>query len=133
MTKDPQCSSPDTSLEEVARLMCEYDCGEIPIVDEDKKPVGVITDRDITCRTVAGGKNPLELTAGDCMTKSCVTISRDASLEECCAVMEEHQIRRVPVVDEEGCCCGIVAQADLALKAPKEKVVEVLEEVSKPE
>ena len=61
MTKDPVCCFPDTSLEHVARLMVEHDCGEIPVVDteESKKPVGVITDRDIACRTVAQSKNPL--------------------------------------------------------------------------
>ena len=61
MTSDPACCGPETPLPEVARLMVERDCGEIPVLDENRRPVGVITDRDITCRTVAEGKNPLEL------------------------------------------------------------------------
>lgn len=131
MTKDPVCCSPETSLEKVAKSMCDSDCGEIPVLDDEEKPIGVITDRDITCRTVAEAKNPLDLKAEDCMTRECITIDEEASLEECCELMEKHQIRRVPVVDDEGRCCGIVAQADIALNAPREKIAEVLQEVSK--
>jgi CBS domain-containing protein len=133
MTKNPACCSPETSLQEIAKSMLEANCGEIPVLNEEKKPVGVITDRDITCRAVAQGKNPLELKAKDCMTKSIVMVREDTSLQECCAIMEEYQIRRVPVVDAQGRCCGIVAQADIALKASKEKAAEVLKQVSKSE
>src|SRR5258706_15209921 len=65
------CCTPDTNLEEVARLMRVNDCGDIPVVEkgDGRRPIGVITDRDITCRAVAEGLNPLELTAADCMSK----------------------------------------------------------------
>lgn len=66
MAKDLFSSTPDTSLAEIARLMVEHDCGEIPLV-ENSKVVGVITDRDIVCRTLGVGKNPLDLTAQNCM------------------------------------------------------------------
>ncbi len=71
ITKNPACCTLDTNLQEVARLMVEHDCGESPVVQskQNMKLVGVITDRDITCRTVAVGKNPLEMTAGDCMSQ----------------------------------------------------------------
>lgn len=131
MTENPSCCSPETSLQDVAKNMCDNNCGEIPVLDDENRPIGVITDRDIACRAVAQGKNPLELTAEDCMSSPCVTVNLDSSLDQCCALMEEHQIRRIPVVDEDGCCCGIVSQADIALKAPKEKTAEVLQEVSK--
>jgi CBS domain-containing protein len=133
MTRDIACCTPDTSLQEVARLMIECDCGGIPVVDsrQSMKPVGVVTDRDICCRTVAEGKNPLEMTAGDCMSSSCVTVTQEVSVEDCCRMMKENQIRRVPVVDESGACCGIVAQADIAQHAPKQETAEVVREVSR--
>ena len=130
MTKDPACCSPDTGLQEVAQMMVDNDCGCIPIV-EGNEPVGTITDRDICCRAVAEGKNPLDLTASDIMTSNVVSVTPDTSLDECCKVMEDHQIRRVLVVDEAGACCGIVAQADIAATAPSRDVAEVVQEVSK--
>ena len=134
MTRDPACCTPDTPLQEVARLMVEHDCGEIPVVDsrESFKPVGVVTDRDICCRTVAEGKNPLEMTAGDCMSTPCVTVTEDDSVDECCRFLEENQIRRVPVVDQGGRCCGIVAQADIARRASEQDAADVVKEVSQP-
>jgi CBS domain-containing protein len=133
MTRDPACCTPDTNLQEVARLMVEHDCGEIPVIEnrQSMKPVGVVTDRDICCRTVAEGKNPLEMTAGDCMSSPCVTVAPEMSVEDCCQAMEENQIRRVLVVDEKGACCGIVAQADIAQHAPKQETAEVVKEVSR--
>ena len=134
MTTDPVCSTPETSLPEIARLMVDNDCGEIPIVEnEDSKlPIGVVTDRDIVCRTVAKGINPLELTAADCLSKPIVTVTPDMSVEECCRIMEEYLIRRVPVVDERGSCCGIVSLADIALQTRKNVAGEVVKEVSQP-
>jgi CBS-domain-containing membrane protein len=131
MTKDPACCNTDTSLREVARLMVDCNCGEIPVVDESERPIGVVTDRDITCRTVAEGKNPLQMTASEVMSTPCVTVSQNASIEECARIMEDNLIRRVPVVDERGCCCGIVSQADLAKKMD-EVAAEVLRHVSQP-
>lgn len=134
MTQNPACCTPDTNLQEVAQMMVENDCGCIPVVEsqETMKPVGVVTDRDITCRTVAQGKNPLEMTAGDCISSPLVTVTPDTSVDDCCHVMEENQVRRVPVVDESGGCCGMVAQADIATQAPKQATAEVVQEVSQP-
>lgn len=133
MTKNPACCTADAGLQEVAQMMVDHDCGCIPVVDDNKSkvPVGMITDRDITCRIVAKGKNPLDLTAGDAMTSTVISVTPETSVEECCNLMESSQIRRVAVVDESGACCGIVAQADIALTAQPEDVAEVVEEVSK--
>jgi CBS domain-containing protein len=133
MTKDPACCTPDTGLQEVAQMMVECDCGCIPVVDseESKMPVGMITDRDITCRVVAKGQNPLDLTAQDAMTTTVVSVTPDTSIEECCDLMEDSQIRRVAVVDENGACCGIVAQADIATNLSGNKTGEVVQEVSR--
>lgn len=133
MTKDPACCSKDTNLQEVAKMMKDNDCGCIPVIENEdsKKPVGVITDRDICCRTVAEGKNPLDLTAADAMTSNVETVKEDTSVEDCCSLMEDKQIRRVVVVDDNGGCCGIVAQADIAIKTNEHKTAEVVQEVSK--
>src|SRR3979490_3245250 len=109
MTADPACCISETAIQEVAQMMIDHDCGEIPVVQnkERKLPIGVITDRDIVCRTVARGLNPLDLTVAYCMSKPCITVTPEMSLEECSRIMEENQIRRVPVVDAAGSCCGI--------------------------
>lgn len=131
MTENPKCCAPDTSLEEVAKMMVEIDCGCIPVVDENSKPIGMITDRDITVRTVAQGKNPLDLTAGKVMSDGVYTVTPETSIEECCRMMEQKQVRRIAVVDAEGTCCGMVAQADVANYASRKQTAEVVQEVSK--
>ena len=134
MSPDLACCTRESGLQEVARLMVEHDCGAIPVVNnmQEKKPLGVITDRDITCRAVAMNRNPLELTAGDCMTSPVTTVQADTTLEDCCDLMEKCQVRRVIVIDENDRACGIVAQADIALHAPQRKTAHVVREVSVP-
>ena len=131
MTSDPACCSPGTPLPQVARLMVENDCVCIPVVDDHEQPIGVITDRDICCRAVAEAKDPRELTARDCMSDSCVTVTPETSVEDCCALLEDNQIRRAVVVDEQGRCCGIVAQSDIALHE-RALAGEVVQAVSQP-
>lgn len=134
MTPDPACCTADSSLREVAKLMVDHDCGEIPVVESKgtKQPIGVITDRDIVVRSVAKGNNPLDLTAADCMSKPCVTVTPEMSIEECGNILETNKIRRVPVVDQSGDVCGIVAVADIALRAGGNVTTEVVKEVSEP-
>jgi CBS domain-containing protein len=132
MTSNPACCTPDTPLPDVARMMVLCDCGAIPVVDnqDSGRLVGIITDRDITCRTVAQGKDPLDLTARDCMTTSVASITPNDSLQQCEQIMEDRQVRRIPVVDGNGCCCGIVSQADIARKASEHETAEVVREIS---
>ena len=132
MSTEAKCCSPTASLIEVARLMVEEDCGEIPVCDESGKPVGVLTDRDIVCRLVAKGKEPTTLSARDAMSSPVVTVTPDTSLEDCARLMEQYKVRRLPVVDEQGRCVGMVAQADLATKAPRDTTMEVVSKVSEP-
>jgi CBS domain-containing protein len=116
MTTNPVCCAPENSVEEAAQMMVEHDCGEIPVVEskDNLKPIGVITDRDVTCRVVAMGKNPGQTRVRDAMSSPPMTVKPETSIEECCRVLEENQIRRVPVVDQSGRCYGIVSQADIA-------------------
>ena len=134
MTPEPVCCTPDTMLQRVAQMMVENDCGEIPVVADMAQmiTVGVITDRDITCRTVAKGLNPLSMTVAECMTTPCIAVTPDTSLDECCRLLEENQIRRIPVVDAGGACCGIIALADIAKHAAADNTAEVVKEVSEP-
>ncbi|MBI2185875.1 MAG: CBS domain-containing protein [Acidobacteria bacterium] len=130
MTSDPACCTPGTSVDEVAKLMVQNDCGEIPVVDTQDHLIGVVTDRDIVCRVVAEGRNPIGHTVETCMTQPVVTVREDAPLDEVLKTMEEHQIRRVPVVADDGCCSGIISQADVAREGPEREVAELVREVS---
>ncbi len=132
MTKSPTFCTPEAGLQAAAQMMCDNDCGELPVLENKQtmKPVGVITDRDITCRAVARGKNPLGLKVSDCMSAPVVTVTPDTDIDVCCELIEMHQIRRVPVVDDRGRLCGIVAQADIARKCGVDKAGEVVRRVS---
>ena len=132
MSSDPICCAADTSLREVAEKMVEFDCGEIPVCDERGKPIGVVTDRDIVCRLVAKGHDPLTAKAEDCMSEPVVTASPDMAIDDCARLMEQYQVRRLPVVDDQGVCCGIVAQADFARRGTRDTAAEVVERVSEP-
>jgi CBS domain-containing protein len=134
MSTNPACCTPEHNVQQAAEVMVKHDCGEIPVVEneENMKPVGVITDRDIACRVVATGKTPKQTRVRDAMSSPPVTVTPKTSIEECCRIMEENQIRRVPVVDQSGRCCGIVSQADIAKTAPTKQTAEVLKQVSEP-
>ncbi|HWP67461.1 MAG TPA: CBS domain-containing protein [Candidatus Limnocylindria bacterium] len=132
MSEDPVCCAPTTPIVDVACMMVEEDCGEIPVCDDTGKPVGVVTDRDIACRVVAKRKDPVEETAEDCMSSPVVTVRPDSPIEEAVQLMEQYQVRRLPVVGDDGACCGIVSQADLARKGPREASAEVVSKVSEP-
>jgi len=132
MTRDPSCCSPSANLREVAEMMVAEDCGEIPVCDDDGKPIGVVTDRDIVCRIVAKGMNPLEMEVEECMSAPVITAGPDTPVEDCARLMEQYQVRRLPVIDAGGKCIGMLAQADIAVKGPRDTVVEVVEKVSEP-
>ena len=123
---------PASTIENVAQLMAQHHCGEIPVVEsfEHKVPVGVVTDRDIVCRLVAKGKDPLKVKADECMSQPVIVVRADDSVDDAVSVMQRHQIRRVPVVDPDGVCVGMLAQADVARQA-EEKVAKLVREVSR--
>src|SRR5512140_1910250 len=100
MTKEPATCTAESPVIEVARMMVKHDCGEIPVVDVNSQHlIGVVTDRDIVCRAVAQGRDTAQMLAGECMTTPVVCVTPDATLEQCLEVMEQNQVRRVPVVD----------------------------------
>lgn len=133
MTANPVCCPSDANLKDVAALMAQHDCGEIPVVNTGSNtPVGVITDRDITCRAVATGKDTSKQSVRDFMSQPVLTVTPDTDLEECLRTMEQNQIRRIPVVDGNGGCCGIISQADIALKTNDHDTAELVQDVSRP-
>jgi CBS domain-containing protein len=131
MTVNPACCTAETTLDRVAKLMVQHDCGEIPVIDRAERVIGVVTDRDIVCRVVAQEKNPMAYTAETCMSDQVITVAVDAPLAEIMATMEKHQIRRVPVVDAQGCCAGMISQSDIAWEGKERDVAELVREVSR--
>lgn len=128
-----ECTA-ETKIADVAKMMLDEDCGAIPVVEskDNPKPVGIITDRDIVIRSVALGKNPLEMKASECMTSEVFTIGEDDQLSDCYDVMINNKVRRVIVLDSNGSVKGIVAQADIAVNAPDADTAGVVERISQP-
>lgn len=133
MTRNPCCCTPETRLTEVAEMMIEHDCGEIPVVDDltNLRICGVLTDRDIVCRTLGEGKNPMDVMVEDIMTFPPVSVTPEASLEKCYQLMEENKIRRIPVVDDFDRICGIISLSDIVQK-DRSHLDAILREVSTP-
>jgi CBS domain-containing protein len=134
MSKNPVCCLPDSSIQEAAEMMVEFDCGSIPVVEnsETLKPLlGIVTDRDIVCRLVATGKNPAEAVVRDCMSTPATTVRPEDPVEKCAHIMEEQQIRRIPVVDDTGAVCGLVTQAHIAKHSSRSEAGEFLQSVSR--
>lgn len=134
MTNEPQCCTPDTSLQEVGRMMDECDCGAIPVVDDmqSKRAIGIITDRDIVIRVIAQGEDCRQAQVRQAMSRSAVTARASQDLRDAETAMKEHQIRRILVTDESGRCIGILAQADIARHRPEMETGDVVEMISEP-
>jgi CBS domain-containing protein len=129
MTENPRTISAGDSIVDAAKLMREEDAGIAPIVDGDRL-VGVLTDRDIAIKIVAEGKDPTSTKATDIASKNLVTIDPQQELDEALRLMAQHQVRRLPVVEEDGKLVGIVAQADVARHASSDRTGEVVEQIS---
>jgi CBS domain-containing protein len=129
MTENPRTISAEETVVDAARLMREEDAGIAPIVDGGRL-VGVLTDRDIAIEVVAAGKDPGSTKASDVASKNLVTVDPQQDLDEALRLMAQHQVRRLPVVEEDGKLVGIVAQADVARHASPERTGEVVEDIS---
>jgi CBS domain-containing protein len=136
MTPDPACCTPDSTAREAALLMKEHDCGSLPVVDklESRRLVGTVTDRDLAVRGFAAGKGP-DTPVRELMTYDPISAGPEDEVEIVREVMIAQQVRRVPVVDENGAVVGIVAQADIALEegaASDQEVGRIVEAISDP-
>jgi CBS domain-containing protein len=128
MTANPTTVTPDTPAREAARIMKSEDTGIVPIVDGERL-VGVITDRDLTLRILAEDRSP-DTPIGELASKELVTVDPQQSLDEAARLMAEHQVRRLPVVEEDGRLVGILAQKDLAEAGHDTLTGEVVERIS---
>lgn len=129
MTTDLITLNPNASVKEAALMMKKFNIGAI-LISRDKKLAGIITDRDIVMRLVAENINSSESELKDFMTQSPVNISPDTDIHLAASIMAEHQIRRLPVVQNEQ-LLGIVTLGDLAVEATQE-AEHVLHNVSRP-
>jgi CBS domain-containing protein len=134
MTSNPACCTPQDSVQRAAELMAQNDCGAIPVVaDMDShRLVGVVTDRDVTLRATSCGCGP-DTPVADVMSSNPRCCGPDDELSAVERVMADAQVRRVPIVDDGGCCVGMIAQADLACDeahASDHEVRRVVESIS---
>ena len=134
MTPDPSCCVPGDSVAIAAQIMKRNDVGPVLVVSDqhEKRLVGIVTDRDLTLKVLAEGRDPHTTRVDEVMSMNPVSCREDESTHRALQLMANHQIRRVPIVDANNRLCGIVAQADLALNEDEEDVGRVVEHISEP-
>ena len=134
MTPDPVCCLMTDSASSVAGLLFKQGVGSIPVVTdhESRKLIGIITDRDLCCGVVADGLDGRTTAIEKFVSMNPVACREGVNLDDCEHLMQEHQVRRIPIVDADGRVMGIVSQADLALKDKPEKVAKTVAAVSEP-
>jgi CBS domain-containing protein len=129
MTGGAECIGVNETLEQAARKMKDLDVGSLPICGEDNRLKGMLTDRDIVVRCLADGGDPKSTKAGDLAEGKPVTIGADDTVEEAIRTMQQHQVRRLPVIDGHN-LIGILSQADIARNYPEDRVGELVEFIS---
>src|SRR5438128_1965615 len=129
MTSNPCAIDADKPVAYAAEMMKKEDVGLAPIVEGDRL-VGTLTDRDIVVRVVAEGKDPQQVKVRDVASQDLVTIDPQQNLDEALRLMARHQVRRLPVVEEDGRLVGVVAQADVARQGDDTKTGQVVLEIS---
>lgn len=130
MTSNPKTVEATSTIAEAAQIMKSEDTGIVPVV-EGERLVGTITDRDITIRVVAEGNDPQTTSVEEVASTDLVTVDPQQDLSEALRLMAQHQVRRLPVVEEDGRLIGIVSQADVARAADDSTTGELVEEISK--
>jgi CBS domain-containing protein len=128
MTSNPTAVRPDASVQEAAQKMKSEDVGSLPIVEGDRL-VGVVTDRDLAIRVLAEGKDA-ETPVSEIASKDVVTVDPQQSIEEAARLMAEHQVRRLPVCEEDGKLVGMLAQADVAQSGHDSLTGETVQQIS---
>ena len=116
MTPSPTACQPQHTAIEAAELMRREDCGLVPVVSENGKLIGVLTDRDIVIKVVADGRDPRNTAVSEVMSSDLVTCLPHESIETVMEQMAARQVRRIPIVERDGSLVGIVAQADIATR-----------------
>lgn len=134
MTTQVVMCTPWETARTAANLMKEHCVGALPVVWDKADPLveGIITDRDLCCGIAGDARDSDAVLVSELMTRVPVTCEPDFTIEECLRLIEENQVRRIPVVDQRGRCVGIVTQVDIARKIPPAQVAEMISEISKP-
>jgi CBS domain-containing protein len=134
MTKQIVCCLKSDTAQSVATLMRRHDIGSVPVVADlvSKRLEGIVTDRDICVRLIAENKDPVTTNIAALMTPNPVTCASNDQLQQCEDLMREHKVRRIPVVDKQGRCVGVVAQADIVLHDSSDGVCHMLAGISTP-
>jgi len=133
MTRDPVCCQPGDSVADVAKVMKQDDVGSVPVVESSasKKLVGIVTDRDLVVKVLAGGRSVDQATVQDAMTANPVSCREDDEVEQAVKMMKDRQVRRMPIVDAGGRLSGIIAQADIATRVDRDSQTgELVEAIS---
>lgn len=133
MTKDPTCCLPLHTVASAAELMKSGNIGSIPVVEDEqtRKLVGIVTDRDLALKIVAARRDANTTNVDAVMTRQVIACRADDDLQKALDAMSEHQLRRIPVVDEDNRIVGIIAQADVATRVDQpEKTAKVVKEIS---
>jgi CBS domain-containing protein len=133
MTKNPVCCLPNELVAKVAQLMKSKDIGPVPIIENEQtqKLVGIMTDRDLALKIVAEGRDAKSTKAEEVMTRKVVTCRGEDDVQKALDAMSEHQLRRIPVVDNNNRIVGIIAQADVATRVDQPaKTAEVVKDIS---
>jgi CBS domain-containing protein len=131
MTPDPCAIEADKPVSYAARMLKDEDVGLAPIVEGDRL-VGTLTDRDIVTRVIAEGKDPQSVTVREVASTDVVTVDPEQDLDEALRLMASNQVRRLPVVEEDGRLVGVVAQADVARQAKDKQTGDLVEDISQP-
>jgi CBS domain-containing protein len=135
MTEAPVCCLPSETVNRAAHLMKSEDIGPVLVVENQQtnKLVGIVTDRDLAVKVIAEGRDPKSTRIEEVMTRHPMTCRAEDDLEKALRAMEEHQVRRIPIVDDQDGIVGIIAQADVATRAGEPiKTAEVVREISEP-
>ena len=129
MTPDPTCVKEDQTLAEAARMMRDLDVGALPICGNDERLKGMLTDRDIVVKCIAEGGDPATATAGSLAEGKPLTIGVDVDIREALEIMQDQQVRRLPVIDDHR-LVGIISQADIARELSAVQTGETVAEIS---
>jgi len=116
MTKDPDCCLPNDSVQKAAKIMKVIDAGVVPVVASglNQKVIGIVTDRDLCLGVIAEGRDPATAMVKECMTGKVIICRPNDEVQHAGRLMEENQIRRIPVVEDDGTLVGIISLADIA-------------------
>lgn len=135
MTKKPVCCLPDDAVSKAAQSMNKENVGSIPVIQnhETGKLIGILTDRDLAIKVIANERDAKTTKVADVMTEKVISCHMDEDIQKAVDAMAKHQLRRMPVVDNDSKIVGIISQADVATRINKpEETASMVKDISQP-